>query len=203
MEDLEQVRLDAIKTITNLEQECLNCKGCDLASIENENPNERHVFGSGNIMPGQSICFVGQNPGFDETELKKPFVGESGKIFNKYVLAEFGLTRSDIWITNAVLCYTKNNVKPTKEHIAACKKHLIKQLEFIKPKLIVVLGAVPMYSVLGIEEGISKYAGKIIDSDIGYKVGVLLHPAFYARSHKFNELEYYVKELKKKFNEFV
>jgi DNA polymerase len=82
---------------------------------------------------------VGQNPGAEEDEVGRPFVGRAGKYLTK-VLAENGINRSDLYITNIVKHATPKNRKPFKDEIGACLPYLMEQISIIKPKRIVLLG---------------------------------------------------------------
>jgi uracil-DNA glycosylase len=95
-------------------------------------------------VPGEGpldakVMFVGQNPGADEDELGRPFVGRSGKYLTK-TLAEYGIKREDVFITNIVKHVSPENRKPFDDEIRACLPYLIAQINFIKPKIIVLLG---------------------------------------------------------------
>jgi uracil-DNA glycosylase len=96
-------------------------------------------------VPGEGpldakVMFVGQNPGADEDELGRPFVGRSGKYLTK-TLNEFGIKREDVFITNIVKHVSPKNRKPFPDEVAACLPYLTTQIKFIKPKIIVLLGA--------------------------------------------------------------
>ena len=84
---------------------------------------------------------VGQNPGREEDETGKPFVGRAGKFLNK-ILAENSISRQEIFITNIVKHVTPNNRKPLPDEIEACKPYLTTQLEIIAPKTVVLMGKV-------------------------------------------------------------
>ena len=83
---------------------------------------------------------IGQNPGANEDEVGRPFVGMSGKFLNK-VLAENGLKREDIFITSIVKHVSPKNRKPFPDEVAACLPYLTAQINAIKPKIIVLMGA--------------------------------------------------------------
>jgi uracil-DNA glycosylase len=96
-------------------------------------------------VPGEGplnakVMFVGQNPGADEDELGRPFVGRAGKYLTK-TLAEFGIKREDVFITNIVKHVSPQNRKPFLDEVTACLPYLTAQITFIKPKIIVLLGA--------------------------------------------------------------
>jgi uracil-DNA glycosylase len=96
-------------------------------------------------VPGEGplnakVMFVGQNPGAEEDELGRPFVGRAGKYLTK-TLAEFGIKREEVFITNIVKHVSPKNRKPLPDEVAACLPYLITQINFIKPRIIVLLGA--------------------------------------------------------------
>ena len=96
-------------------------------------------------VPGEGplnakIMIIGQNPGADEDETGRPFVGRAGKFLTKS-LAENGIKREDIFITNIVKHVSPKNRKPYPDEVAACLPYLTAQISVIKPKIIVLLGA--------------------------------------------------------------
>ncbi len=96
-------------------------------------------------MPGEGplnakVMFVGQNPGADEDETGRPFVGRAGKFLTK-ALSENGIKREDVFITNIVKHTSPQNRKPSPDEVAACLPYLNMQISVIKPKIIVLLGA--------------------------------------------------------------
>jgi uracil-DNA glycosylase len=96
-------------------------------------------------IPGEgplnaTVVFVGQNPGADEDEVGRPFVGRAGKYLTK-TLAEFGIKRDDVYITNIVKHTSPRNRKPYSDEVEACLPYLITQINIIKPKIVVLLGA--------------------------------------------------------------
>jgi len=102
--------------------------------------------GAKHAVPGEgatdaTLVLVGQNPGREEDETGKPFVGRAGKFLNK-ILAENSISRQAIFITNIVKHVTPNNRKPLPDEIEACKPYLTTQLEIITPKTVVLMGKV-------------------------------------------------------------
>jgi uracil-DNA glycosylase len=101
--------------------------------------------GAKHAVPGEGplnakIVLIGQNPGADEDEVGRPFVGRAGKYLTK-TLAEYGIRREDVYITNIVKHVSPQNRKPFDDEVGACLPYLINQINFIRPKLIVLLGA--------------------------------------------------------------
>ena len=102
--------------------------------------------GAKHAVPGEgatdaTLVLVGQNPGREEDETGKPFVGRAGKFLNK-ILAENSISRQVTFITNIVKHVTPNNRKPLPDEIEACKPYLTTQLEIITPKTVVLMGKV-------------------------------------------------------------
>ena len=96
-------------------------------------------------VPGEGplnakVMLIGQNPGADEDETGRPFVGRAGKYLTK-TLAEYGIKREDVFITNIVKHVSPENRKPYRDEVAACLPYLNVQISLIKPKIIVLLGA--------------------------------------------------------------
>jgi len=96
-------------------------------------------------VPGEGplnvkVMLVGQNPGADEDESGRPFVGRAGKYLTK-TLAEFGIKREEVFITNIVKHNSPQNRKPYPDEVEACLPYLMTQIGIIKPKIIVLLGA--------------------------------------------------------------
>ncbi len=120
-------------SVEELNSEIYSCKKCRLWQ------------GAKHGVPGEGplnakVMFVGQNPGTDEDELGKPFVGRAGKYLTK-TLAEFGIKREEVFITNIVKHVSPQNRKPYDDEVRACLPFLITQIRIIKPRIIVLLGA--------------------------------------------------------------
>ncbi|MBT0160024.1 uracil-DNA glycosylase [Candidatus Bathyarchaeota archaeon A05DMB-2] len=101
-------------------------------------------WGAKNAVPGEgplnaNVMLVGQNPGAEEDETGRPFVGRAGKFLNK-VLAHNGIDRQTLFITNIVKHVTPENRKPLPDEIAACVPYLVTQVNEIKPKIVVLMG---------------------------------------------------------------
>ena len=111
-----------------------SCRKCRLWQ------NAKHaVPGEGPV--NAKLVLVGQNPGAEEDKTGKPFVGRAGKFLNK-VLAEYGIHREDVFITNTVKHVSPDNRTPLPDEIAACLPYLEEQIKTIKPKIVVLMGKV-------------------------------------------------------------
>ena len=140
-------------TLAELEREALACTRCPLAEGRTQ-----VVFGVGD--PNADLMFVGEAPGRDEDLKGEPFVGRSGRLLDKLVFEEMGLTRDRFYISNTLLCRPPNNRDPRPEEIAACRPYLEQRLAIIKPKVIVTLGNFATKLLLETTEGITKVRGR-------------------------------------------
>lgn len=159
--------------LTDLRDECLKCRKCPIGGQKIDG-HLTNVFS--NMNTKARVMAVGQNPGRDEIEQGIPFVGVSGKFFDKALL-EVGLSREDFYVSNTVRCFTPGNRAPTLEELEACRTFLDREIAILKPKLIVALGSHAFARLTGMK-GIMKHHGKPVFS-IRYSVDVIpiLHPS--------------------------
>jgi len=121
-------------TLDKINEQIRKCRKCRLwKDAKNAVPGEG--------PPNAMVMLVGQNPGAEEDKTGKPFVGRAGKFLNK-VLAENGFNREELFITNLVKHTSPQNRKPLPDEIAACAPYLEEQIKAVKPKLVVLMGAV-------------------------------------------------------------
>lgn len=149
------------------------CTRCKLHST-------RHtiVFGDGSATA--QLVFVGEGPGADEDAQGLPFVGRAGKLLTQMIEA-MGLQRRDVYICNVVKCRPPGNRQPEEDEVDACSPFLFRQLDVIKPKVIVCLGATAFQTLLQTNRGISHYRGQWLDFR-GYKMMATYHPAYLLRN---------------------
>ena len=114
------------------------------------------VFGVGN--PRAEIMFVGEAPGRDEDLQGEPFVGRAGELLTK-IIAAMGFKREDVYIANVLKCRPPENRTPLPDEVTNCLPYLQSQIELIKPKLIVALGATAVRGLLDVQLGITKMRG--------------------------------------------
>jgi uracil-DNA glycosylase family 4 len=124
-------------TLEQLEEAVHTCTLCPLSQ------------GRTHAVPGEGplnadIMFIGEGPGFHEDRQGRPFVGAAGQ-FLEELLASIGLTREQVYITNVVKCRPPGNRDPMPTEISACAPYLERQIQLIKPKVIVTLGRFSMY----------------------------------------------------------
>lgn len=179
--------MDKEKELQEIAKEIEECKECKRGKYGLAVPGE------GN--PNADIIFVGESPGPEESKVGKPFVGRSGKFLTQ-LLSSIGIDRKNVFITSP-LKYHPGRRAPTDEEIAHGRKHLLKQIEVIKPKLIVLLGNVALKALLPDEKlSVSKIHGKEIKKDIVYFP--TFHPSAAMRFPKIRKLmEEDMKKLKK------
>ncbi len=135
------------------------------------------VFGVGN--PNAELMFVGEGPGADEDEQGEPFVGRAGQLLNKMIEA-MGLKREQVYIANVVKCRPPGNRTPERDEIETCSPFLMRQIDAIRPKALVALGAVAAKCLLGINASMSELRGRTYDFR-GASLFVTYHPAFLLR----------------------
>jgi uracil-DNA glycosylase family 4 len=161
-----------------LSDEARACTRCSLHA-----GRKQAVFARGN--PFAELVFVGEGPGADEDEQGLPFVGKSGQLLDKMIVA-MGYAPDDIYICNIVKCRPPENRKPEPSEMAACSPFITQQLAMIKPKVIVALGATAVQGLLpNVTEGITRMRGKWKIYQQTIPVMPTFHPAYLLRSPEF------------------
>jgi uracil-DNA glycosylase family 4 len=161
-------------TLELLRTEALGCTKCPLASGRTQ-----VVFGVGD--PDAELLFVGEGPGREEDLAGEPFVGRSGKLLDRLMWEEIGLTRAQCYIANVVKCRPPNNRDPAPPEIEACRPYLEEQITLIDPSVIVTLGNFATRLLLDSTEGIRQLRGAVFPYGQGHLVPTY-HPAFVLRS---------------------
>ncbi len=140
-------------TLTEVASEAADCTRCGLAE------GRTHVvFGMGN--PHADLMLVGEGPGAEEDKQGLPFVGRSGKLLDRLMAEEMGLSRDQCYIANVVKCRPPDNRDPKPDEIAACRPWLEQQVELISPRVIVTLGNFSSKLLLDTKTGITKLRGQ-------------------------------------------
>lgn len=158
-----------------IESQVSNCKKCSLHKGRNNT-----VFGDGNR--NSDWFFIGEAPGKDEDLQGKPFVGRAGRLLSE-VIFSMGLSREDVFIANILKCRPPDNRDPMPEEVQQCFPYLEKQIELVKPKIIVAVGRIAAHSLLGTDLPMGKLRGKIHGfgpSEI--PTLIIYHPAYLLRS---------------------
>jgi DNA polymerase len=165
-------------TIAALDWEALTaevkvCTRCRLHATRTQT-----VFGVGNRSA--QWLFVGEAPGADEDRQGEPFVGRAGQLLNAMLFA-IGLKREDVFICNVLKCRPPDNRDPQDDEAAACEPFLVRQIELIRPRLIVALGRHAAHSLLKTELPLARLRGQRL-SYHGTPLVVTYHPAYLLRS---------------------
>lgn len=150
-----------------------NCKKCSLYEFRNN-----IVFGQGNI--NAELMFVGEAPGEEEDKTGNAFVGKAGELLTKIIIA-MGLSRDEVYIANVVKCRPLANRTPSDEEILTCSAYLKRQINSIKPKVIVALGAPASFFFFDKKIKISSVRGTFIEWN-NIKVMPTFHPAYLLRN---------------------
>jgi DNA polymerase len=162
---------DALVAIRTDLGECVRCKLHGLG-------RRQIVFGVGH--PGADLMFVGEAPGADEDLRGEPFVGRAGQLLTKIIEA-IGLKRDEVYIANVIKCRPPANRNPEPDEVGQCEPFLFRQIDVIKPKVIVALGKFAAQSLLRTTEPITRLRGR----EYQYRDAILMptyHPAYLLRT---------------------
>jgi DNA polymerase len=152
-----------------------DCTRCKL----HQQGRKQVVFGVGN--PNADLMFVGEAPGADEDQQGEPFVGRAGQLLTKIIEA-IGLSRGDVYIANVIKCRPPSNRNPEPDEVATCEPFLFRQIDTIRPKVIVALGTFAAHALLKTDAPISRIRGHVHEFRGGTKLIPTFHPAFLLRS---------------------
>jgi uracil-DNA glycosylase family 4 len=168
------------RTLTDAARVVEACRKCGIGSTRTKS-----VYGEGN--PCAEVLCVGEGPGETEDLLGRPFVGRSGDLLDK-MLAAIGLAREDVYICNTVKCrptldngHRLANRAPTPDEMKNCRPYLDAQIEIIRPRVILALGAPAAKSFLGEKFAITKQRGQWYDGPLGIPIIATFHPAYILR----------------------
>ena len=162
---------DALAAIRTDIGDCTRCKlhGMGRTQI---------VFGVGN--PEADLMFVGEAPGADEDVQGFPFVGRAGQLLTKIIEA-IGLKREDVYIANVIKCRPPGNRNPEPDEVETCEPFLFRQIDVIKPKVVVALGTFAARALLRTLDPISRLRGRVYEYR-GAKLIPTFHPAYLLRN---------------------
>ena len=167
-EDWEQT-----ESLEELDKLICNCQKCSLGETRN-----KFVFGTGN--PNADAMCIGEGPGADEDAQGLPFVGRAGRLLTD-ILKAINFERDEVYIANVVKCRPPGNRTPLPVEMDTCLPYLKKQIELIKPKVILCLGLTAAQAILKKRDSLTNMRGKIFDFE-NAKVMVTYHPAALLRN---------------------
>jgi uracil-DNA glycosylase len=162
------------EALTAIREHIGDCTRCKLHRLG----RKQIVFGVGN--PSADLMFVGEAPGADEDIQGIPFVGRAGQLLTKIIEA-IGLSRDDVYIANVIKCRPPENRNPEPDEVESCEPFLFRQIDEIKPRVIVALGTFAAKALLKTQDPISRLRGRVYDYR-GAKLIPTFHPAFLLRS---------------------
>lgn len=163
----------AARALEALRAEIGDCQRCRLGK-----GRTKLAFGVGN--PCAEVMFIGEGPGRDEDLQGEPFVGAAGQLLTKIIQA-MGFRRDEVYIANIVKCRPPNNRNPEADEAATCMPFLIRQVEIVRPKVIVCLGSVAVQNLLATDRKITSIRGRWQEWR-GVPVMPTYHPAFLLRN---------------------
>jgi uracil-DNA glycosylase family 4 len=162
------------KSLEELRAAIGDCRRCKLWS------GRTHlVFGVGN--PNAEVMFVGEGPGRDEDLKGEPFVGRAGQLLTDIITKGMGLRREDVYIANVVKCRPPENRNPEPDEVESCEPFLKKQIDLVRPKIVVALGKFAVQCLLQSKQPISRLRGNWHDYH-GVKLMPTFHPAYLLRN---------------------
>jgi uracil-DNA glycosylase family 4 len=166
--------LEKTETLEALREFIGDCTRCKLA------PGRTNlVFGVGD--PNAELMFVGEGPGADEDERGEPFVGRAGQLLTDIIERGMRMRRQEVYICNVVKCRPPGNRNPEPDEVAACEPFLNRQIELVRPKIIVGLGTFAVQALLKVKIPISKLRGRWHEVR-GIRMMPTFHPAYLLRN---------------------
>ena len=166
--------LDKVNSLEDLRTELGDCTRCKLCQ-----GRTNIVFGVGD--PNAELMFVGEGPGRDEDLKGEPFVGRAGQLLTEIITKGMKMRREEVYIANVVKCRPPENRNPEPDEIATCQPFLMKQVELVKPRIIVALGTFAAQTLLQTKTPISRLRG-VWHTYQGVKLMPTLHPAYLLRN---------------------
>ena len=156
-----------------------DCGACELCEERTQT-----VFGSGNS--NSQLMLIGEGPGQQEDEQGIPFVGRSGQLLTK-IMESVEIHRDDVYIANTVKCRPPNNRTPLPAEVSACQDYLIRQIQLVQPRIILLLGAAALKSILGDQHAITKVRGQWFTQSVDYMdedlyIMPIFHPSYLLRN---------------------
>jgi uracil-DNA glycosylase len=177
------LKLGPDATLSDFRRAAANCNACDLWKTATQT-----VFGEGETSA--KYMFVGEQPGDVEDRKGRPFVGPAGRLLDE-ALAEAGIDRNDVYVTNVVKHFKwsaaergkrRIHKKPKDSEIDACRPWLDAELRTVKPRVLVCLGASAAQSLLGKSFRVSRQRGQVIESPLAPRVIATVHPSSILRA---------------------
>jgi DNA polymerase len=164
---------ETAKSLDELDKMICDCMECPLGQTRN-----KFVFGKGN--PDAKVMCIGEGPGAEEDAKGEPFVGRAGQLLTD-ILKAIKFSREEVYIANIVKCRPPGNRTPSPDEMEKCIPYLMKQIELIKPSLILCLGLTAAQALIKRKDTLTNFRGKVFDVK-GIKTMVTYHPAALLRN---------------------
>jgi uracil-DNA glycosylase family 4 len=166
--------LERTADLTQLRNFVGDCRRCKLWD------RRTHlVFGVGNA--NAELMFVGEAPGADEDARGEPFVGRAGQLLTDIIERGMGMQRSDVYICNVIKCRPPDNRNPEPDEVASCEPFLMRQIDLVRPRVIVGLGTFAVQALLKVKTPISRLRG-VWQEFRGIRLMPTFHPAYLLRT---------------------
>jgi uracil-DNA glycosylase len=186
---VETPNLDKQRRMDALRAQALTCPGCP-----NRHTRFQVVFGEGDV--NAKIILVGQGPGVVEEQTGRPFAGPSGRLLDQ-ALAEVGLERSKLWLTNVIKCRAVKSEKgrvvdraPSAAELKACRSWLDGELDIVQPAIIVCIGVPAAKALIDKKFRLSEEHGQIREAVDGTRRTAVFHPAYVLRLRGVDQQAY-------------
>jgi uracil-DNA glycosylase family 4 len=171
-------KFQSAENLDELNNLICECQKCPLGKTRN-----KFVFGVGD--PNADVMLIGEAPGADEDAQGEPFVGRAGKLLND-ILKAINFEREEVYIANIIKCRPPGNRNPLPEEMEKCITYLYKQIELIKPKIILCLGLVAASELLKTKLSLGRLRGSVFEYG-NIKVMVTYHPAALLRNPQWKK----------------
>jgi DNA polymerase len=166
--------LEKTESLEGLREFIGDCRRCKLWGLR-----KNLVFGVGN--PNAELMFIGEGPGAEEDARGEPFVGRAGQLLTDIIERGMGMTRAEVYICNVIKCRPPDNRNPEPDEVAACEPFMMRQIELVKPRVIVGLGTFAVQAVLKVKTPISRLRGNWHEVS-GVRMMPTFHPAYLLRN---------------------
>lgn len=177
--------MDEWKSFEELQAAAQSCTACRLCERRNN-----VVFGEGDRL--SPLMLIGEGPGDNEDQQGRPFVGRAGQLLDRAIV-DAGLTRGQVFITNTVKCRAADwstgrpvNRPPAEDEVLSCRRWLLPQIEFIKPKVILCIGAPSAKNLIKKNFQITRERGLYFPSEYAKTIIATLHPAYILRQQNIS-----------------
>lgn len=182
IQDLSDEQIDLPNNLNELDNIAKNCYLCQLSKYR-----EHVLFGRGNAHA--NVMFIGDEPSISEDETGEFYSGRTGALLTQMIENVLDVKVNEVYITNLVKCKTSHNVVE-EEYANACRAYLLKQIELVKPKLIVALGESSFSYLTNSDDAFSRMRGQVVNYN-GMDLIATYHPSFLLRNPTSKKEAYY------------